>query len=520
MNRVDRLEELLSSDGSLTTDRLPNLDTPLHLAARVGASEAANFLISSDADVNAANDRFRTPLHLAAESGHLGVASSLIAAGAQINFETEGKGTPNETPLHLATSQGHPEIVSLLLEHGADVHKHAKVIIIPGPYGAIKIGGQTALHDASEHDCVNCAALLLDHGADIHATDVRKATPFMWAVDRGGHETAALLLDAGVDVNHSIDAGIPIHLAAYSGDSAMVQLLLERGADVNAARKDGATALSRVVNYPDGGEPLGPMTADRLGAVRALLIGGADTNIQGFLGDAPLHRAASKGYAPAAELLLAYGADVNGRNASESTPLHSATQQGRMAVVELLLANGADVNARSKSNTPLSLAVRFGHNDIVALLLEHGADVHTIDHRDMTLLDEVIFSPQHWTPEQEELAVMLLDAGIDLRHGEGGRGTPLHRATRRGSKEIAALLIQRGADVDARDESRRTPLHDAVDQKHLEIVKLLIESGAEINPRDLSNQTPMYGAWGTGVSARIKELLRQHGGTGAFGEPH
>jgi hypothetical protein len=51
------------------------------------------------------------------------------------------------------------------------------------------------------------------------------------------------------------------------------------------------------------------------------------------------------------------------------------------------------------------------------------------------------------------------------------------------------------------------------------MVELLIAKGAEINPLDKQERTPMYYAWGDGVDARIKELLRTHGGTGAFGEP-
>ena len=61
-------------------------------------------------------------------------------------------------------------------------------------------------------------------------------------------------------------------------------------------------------------------------------------------------------------------------------------------------------------------------------------------------------------------------------------------------------------------------MHVAVDTKSVKIVEMLVENGAEINPRDSQGHTPMYYAWGSGVSEQIKELLRGHGGVGAFGE--
>jgi hypothetical protein len=47
---------------------------------------------------------------------------------------------------------------------------------------------------------------------------------------------------------------------------------------------------------------------------------------------------------------------------------------------------------------------------------------------------------------------------------------------------------------------------------------MLVAKGAEINPRDSQGHTPIYYAWGPGVSERIRELLRRHGGVGAFGD--
>jgi ankyrin repeat protein len=219
------------------------------------------------------------------------------------------------------------------------------------------------------------------------------------------------------------------------------------------------------------------------------------------------------------ELLFRHRANVNARNDSGSTPLHVAAMQGHVAASAQLLSRGANVDARSQHNTPLSLAVRFNHNEVVALLLKHGADVHVVSDRGMTLFDDLIETSKSWTSDRRDLAELLFNAGIDIHDDAGKRGTPLHRAVGRGHVELVNILIQRGARVNARDQRQRTPLHIAVERQQPEIVEMLVEKGAEINPRDSQGYTPMYYAWGSGVAGRIREILRRHGGVGAFGEP-
>jgi ankyrin repeat protein len=299
----------------------------------------------------------------------------------------------------------------------------------------------------------------------------------------------------------------------------MVELLVARGADIRAVNRTGSTALHRAIAFPDGYPTDKPMTREHLDVVAYLLDHGANVHARGFLGDSPLHLAASNGYIDAVKLLLDRGADPNARNDTRGTPLHDAAMQGRNDVVAYLLSRGADPNSRSNYNAPLSLAVRFSHKDVVATLLAHGADARTVEYGGKSLLDEIVDRQGPWTPERREIAEMVLAGGADIQVGEGRGGTPLHGAVRRGAKELATFLLDHRANINAKDQYGQTPLHDAVDQKQLEMVKLLISRGAEINPLDNQGRTPMYYAWSDGVDARIKEFLRKHGGVGGFGEP-
>ena len=127
--------------------------------------------------------------------------------------------------------------------------------------------------------------------------------------------------------------GTPLINAAYHDDMALAKALLERGAEVSAAKPDGWTAL---------------------------------------------HFAVWKKNRDLVKLLLDRGADANAARGDGGTPLHEAAAAGELAVVELLIAAGADVNAAKKDGwTPLKLATRRKHEAVAEALRRHGAKAET-----------------------------------------------------------------------------------------------------------------------------------------------
>jgi len=185
-------------------------------------------------------------------------------------------------------------------------------------------------------------------------------------------------------------------------------------------------------------------------AVKQYLADGEDVNANDEFGFTPLLHAASSGHKEIVELLISNGANVNAKGDLGTTPLLWAAINGHKQVVELLIAKGADVMAKRAGRTPLHWAASNGHKEVVELLIANGADVNDIA-------------------------------------GEGGRGSPLHRAR---TKEVAELLILRGANVNAKTTSGRTPGRTPLD--------VAAEWQASAGPQQ-------------GI-IEIADLLRKHGG--------
>ncbi|XP_027696713.1 LOW QUALITY PROTEIN: ankyrin repeat and SOCS box protein 10 [Vombatus ursinus] len=217
----------------------------------------------------------------------------------------------------------------------------------------------------------------------------------------------------------------PIHVAAGRGHEQVLQLLLNRGAQPDAA-PGGRTALHEACI--SGHAP----------CARLLLVAGADPDIPDQDGRRPLHLCQGPGALQCAELLLRFGATVDGRSEEEEeTPLHVAARGGLAELAALLLRKGACPDARdAEGRTPLLAACSV---PLLPLAEAEAAIARSL-----------------------HLCHLLLSAGADADAADHDRQRPLHLACRRGNVAVAELLLSQGVSVNAMDYGGHTALHWAL----------------------------------------------------------
>jgi ankyrin repeat protein len=185
------------------------------------------------------------------------------------------------------------------------------------------------------------------------------------AAGSGDVEKIKQLLDKNPSLvnqeDYTLLAGLtPLHVAAKSGKTEAVELLLARGANSDPKWSvNGMTPLICAVqeNHAD--------------IVRLLLAKQANPSSKAN-GMTALHWAARNGNLEIMKMLLDAGANVNLKDSSGRTPLHEAAANGTKEMAEFLLLKGADVNAKdNKGDSPWNLTVR--HPDIAELLRKRGA---------------------------------------------------------------------------------------------------------------------------------------------------
>ncbi|XP_030375768.1 ankyrin repeat and KH domain-containing protein mask isoform X4 [Scaptodrosophila lebanonensis] len=327
-----------------------NHDTALTLACAGGHEELVELLIMRHARIEHRDKKGFTPLILAATAGHEKVVDILLKHNAELEAQSE---RTKDTPLSLACSGGRYEVVELLLSKGAN-KEHRNV------------SDYTPLSLAASGGYVNIIKLLLSHGAEINSRTGSKLgiSPLMLAAMNGHTAAVKLLLDQGSDINAQIETNrnTALTLACFQGRHEVVSLLLDRRANVEHRAKTGLTPLMEAASggYIEVG--------------RVLLDKGADVNAAPVptSRDTALTIAADKGHQKFVELLLSRGASVEVKNKKGNSPLWLAAHGGHLSVVELLYNHNADIDSQDNRRVScLMAAFRKGHTKIVKWMVQY-----------------------------------------------------------------------------------------------------------------------------------------------------
>jgi ankyrin repeat protein len=285
----------------------------------------------------------------------------------------------------------------------------------------------------------------------IGLTQAQTAEDFFRVIRAGDAESLRRLCANPVNVKDRLDT-TPLHYASVYGSAESVRILLDRGAEVNARNKSGATPLIYAAYSFD--------------KTRLLVEKGADVNAQAASGMTPLLVAVSvHGNTSTVQYLIEKGADVKAMASLGSDALQLAAFKGDTEMVRLLLKKGADPKQKDKGGyTALLSALADSDQDRVRVLLDAGSDVNAAN----------------------TFGGAVKNGPIALVHM-----TPLFVAATDGPPTTIKALLGAGAHVDEPDQRKLTPLMSAIltDAPKLETVRQLLDAHANVNAKDENGES-------------------------------
>ena len=460
-----RRRQELSSPGATVS---PKTDEIHQAIAEDRCEEAIRILESDLTLVGACNVRGATPLHIAAWAHNPAMAAWLLEHGAPVDAEApfdvpQGSypllNVPGKTPLDYAA------VVAGWSAHGRDFSFLENARKDPSRFHdtvALLRAGGARLTPRAAVAIGDKQAVLQMHRDGVLVNEIH---PF-----RGGllsiaarvnrPDVVSLLLDLGLDPDESVmedgsrmSWGMPLWFAALCGRHEIAELLLARGADVNA------------IVFACGNSWC---TADRTGdeKMKALLLAhGARLTVEHVL-DRETAKAILDGTIPAQSL------NVDEPSATELAEQMLWAAGGRdPEIVRMCLPRMTRKGDDPWWNYVLMHATL---PDSFKLILEHGVDPDVAASGGYTILHHL--ATDH-VDEQSGMirATMLLDAGASLEKRDSLlESTPLGWACRWGRRGLVELYLERGADPrEPNAEHWATPMAWATKRNDREIIELL-----------------------------------------------
>ena len=501
---------------------------PLHLAAASGSVDAVKALIGTGADVDSREGAWgQTPLIFAAAKNRVEAAAALLDAGADpsltsnvvdteameeadkaaekriaeflADFKAKEGGGPNWEP--------QPSQVQAAIEASREIQR--KWPDVPDPSCDDFVEGEDE-NDEAANKCANAVTYNAD-GEPVYdykeeEDDGKPApktygqlvdgwgglTPLHHAIRQGNRETVELLLDRGADINQQTagDGTSPLLIAAVNGQFDLALMLIDRGADPNLASTANTTPLFAVIErqWAPRASYAHPIEhqqqeATHLDVMRALLEAGADPDI----------RLASRLW------FMEYTFNVLGQagvHYEGATPFWRAAHALDVKAMAMLKEYGADTSVptvklperRRPEPDPAEEEIKKG-DSAKGLTLAEAQKV----------LEAAAYEEEKEAAENDKSGLPPVPVGgpfiypihiaAGAGYGQQFAGNAHRYVPDNWLQAVKYLVEECGADVNLRDANGYTALHHAASRGDNDLIRYLVAQGADVMVVSRKGQT-------------------------------
>ncbi|XP_028930361.1 ankyrin repeat domain-containing protein 27 isoform X5 [Ornithorhynchus anatinus] len=334
----------------------------------------------------------------------------------------------------------------------------------------------------------------------------------------------------------------PLHIAAICGQASLIDLLVSKGAVVNATDYHGSTPLHLACQKG----------FQNVTCVKALVyydVHSCRLDIGNEKGDTPLHLAARWGYQGIIEVLLQNGASTDVQNRMKETSLQCALNSKILSVMETNYqtfekghrssespgrspqCSGVSISRESSISSLSSVATeprqeetKNNYKEVEKLLRAIAdGDLEMVRYLLEWMEEDVEETEEPVSPVKFEFCHPLCQCpkcapaqkkltkspgnglGVNVTNEDGF--TPLHVAALHGRADLVYLLLKHGANVGAKNVNKAGALHLACQKGHFQVVKCLMDFNAKQNKRDINGNTPLIYACLNGYHETAALLL-------------
>ncbi|RSL50665.1 hypothetical protein CEP54_011827 [Fusarium duplospermum] len=520
--------------------------SPLFEASRAGHLKTVRALVKHSANHKFAGGSYdRTPLHLAAVEGHTEVARVLLEEGkAEIDASSDDNFIPlpeedfQWVPLVVASDDGLEKCVRPLLDNGANVDicgpdgtplrysacsgylEVCNMLLAAGANPKSELLDMPILHQifnmTSREKMLGILDQFLETDLDVNAKNKKGVTALLFAMfawparvedfkitcleDNVRVDAIRKFLDHGADTNVPTGAGsYPLPFAVSRDRYKLVELLVQRGANLDQSDQFNETAVTRALKQPD--------------ILRLLLKKGANPDLSKRASQTPLIASVEGGLTEVVELLLEHNAsiDMNYDRIWKKWNVIRSAAIGEYLQEFLEFSSRIDIDEGDDKKGIAAIRHPDTPRDNPRRLLNAGATIEAVTTRSRN----TPLSAAVTTTDGLARAKLLLERGVSINRGSPWNGSPLCQACWRGEWETAKFLVEQcanvnqtcdGLNVDVRDNMDCMPIHLAA-LNGIRNFEVILENGGDINARDKMGRTALHWAAQSGHRQVVEKII-------------